>query len=128
VGGLVGHDAGEFGLFLGAKDQAAVDIEKAAGEGEGVDFVGVDDLDGEGHAGIGIADEVLAHAIDVFSDDGIVNHLGRAFDFLSELLAEGDFAFEGEEVDTFADVAIADGFDVFLGILGVHGILLLDRL
>jgi hypothetical protein len=44
------------------------------------------------------------------------------------LLAEGDFAFEGEEVDTFADVAIADGFDVFLGILGVHGILLLDRL
>jgi hypothetical protein len=75
VRNFVGHDAGEFGLFLGAKDQAAVNIEKAAGEGEGVDFVRVNDLDGEGHARIGVADKVLADAVDVFGDDGIVNHL-----------------------------------------------------
>jgi hypothetical protein len=32
------------------------------------------------------------------------------------------------EVDTLSDIAVADGFDIFLGVLGVHGILLCNRL
>jgi hypothetical protein len=123
---FVGHDAGEFGLFLGAEDQAAVDVEKASGEGEGVDFVGVDDLDGEGHAGVGVADEVLADTVDVFGDDGVIDELGGPLDFLGELLAEADFAFQGVQVYTLANAAVADGFDVFLGILGLDGFLLRD--
>ncbi len=125
---FVGHDAGEFGLFLGAEDQAAVDVEEAAGEGEGVDLVGVDHLDGEGHAGVGVADEVLADTVDVFGDDGVINELGGLLDFLGELLAEANFAFEGVQVDPFANAAVADGFDVFLGILGLDRLLLRDGL
>nr|QST87845.1 hypothetical protein [uncultured organism] len=125
---FVGHNAGEFRLFLGAENQAAIDVEKAARESESVDFVGVDDLDGKGHAGIGVADEILADAIDVFGDDGVVNELGGTLDFLGKPLPQGDFALEGVEVHALADVAVANGFDVFLGILGLDSVLLLDGL
>jgi hypothetical protein len=36
----------------------------------------------------------LPHAVDVFGDDGVVDELGGAFDFLRETLSEGDFLFE----------------------------------
>ena len=73
VRNFVSHNAGEFSFFGRAKDQAAVDIEKTAGKGEGVDFIGVDDFNGEGNAGVGIANEILADAVDVFDDDGVVD-------------------------------------------------------
>ncbi len=122
VGDFVGHDAGEFRLFIGAKNQAAVDVEKSARKREGVDFVGVNDLDGEGNFCVGIAHEILADAIDVFGDDGVVDKFGGAFDFLGELLAETDFVFDGVEINTLTDAAVANGLDVFLGILGGDGV------
>ncbi len=75
VGDFVGHNAGELGFFLGAQDQAAIDIEKPAGKSEGVDFVGIDDFDCKGNTGVGITDEILADAVDVFGDDGVVDQL-----------------------------------------------------
>ncbi len=128
MGNLVSHDARELRLFLSAEDQAAVHIKKAAGQRESVDFVGIDDFDGEGNARIGIAHQVLANAIDVFRNDGVVNELGGALNFLSQLLAEGDFAFERKKVNALANVTVTDGFDVFLGVLGSDGVLLRDRL
>ena len=124
----MGHDAGKFGFFLGAEDQAAIDVEEAAGESESVHFIGVDHFNSEGYFCVGIANKVLTDAIDVFGDDGVVNHFGGAFDFLGERLAEGDFAFEGIEIDALAEIAIANVVDVFLGILGVDGVLLGNRL
>ena len=124
----MGHDAGKLGFFLGAEDQAAIDVEEAAGKSESVHFIGVDHLDREGYFCVGVANKVLADAIDVFGDDGVVNHFGGALDFLGEMLAEGDFAFEGIEIDALAEVAIADVVDVFLGILGIDGVLLGNRL
>ena len=47
VGNLVGHDAGELGFLVAVGDEAGVDVEEAAGKSEGVDLVGIDDLDGE---------------------------------------------------------------------------------
>jgi len=35
------------------------------------------------------------------------------------LLAKGDFSLQRSKVHAFSDVAVADGLDVFLGILGV---------
>ncbi len=88
----------------------------------------IDDFDGEGNARIGIAHQVLANAIDVFRNYGVVNQLGGALNFLSQLLAEGDFAFKRKKVNAFAHVTVADGFDVFLRVLGSDGVLLRDRL
>ncbi len=128
VRNFVGHHAGEFGFFLRAEDQAAVDIEKSTRQCEGVDFVGIDHFDGEGHARIGIAHQVLPHAVHVFGDHRVIDQLGGALDFLRESLAEGDFVLQRIQIDAFADAAIANGFHVFLGVFGIDGILLLDRL
>src|ERR1035437_1175792 len=114
VGNLVGHDAGEFGFRFGLEDEARVDEEESAGKGEGVDFLGIQDLDGERHFGVRVADEILPDAVDVFGDDGVVNDLGLALHFLRQLLAECDFLFQGVEVQTFADVAVADFLGIFL--------------
>src|SRR5208282_2800376 len=125
---FVGHDAGEFGFFLGAQNEAAVDVKEATGKSESVHFVGVDDLDSEGNFCVGVADEILAYAVDVFSDDGIIDELGGTLDFLGELLAEADFALERIEIGSFAYVAVADGVNVILRVLGVHRVLLRNRL
>src|SRR5260370_723559 len=66
--------------------------------------------------------------IDVFRNDGVVNELRGALNFLIQLLAEGDFAFERKKVNALANVTVTDGFDVFLGVLGSDGVLLRDRL
>ena len=73
VGDFVGHHAGQFRLFLRAQNQSAVDVEKAAGQREGVHFVGINHLDGEGNFRIGVADQILPNAIHVFGDDWIVD-------------------------------------------------------
>jgi len=69
----------------------------------------------------------LANAIDVFSDDRIIDQFGRAFHFLGELFAETDFAFDGIEINAFADAAIADRVDILLGVLGFDGVRRSDR-
>src|SRR5580704_7594440 len=45
---FVPHHTRQFGLFVGAQNQAAVHIEKAAGQSKRVNFIRVDHLDGEG--------------------------------------------------------------------------------
>jgi len=73
---FVGHHSGELGFFLRAENQPAVDVEKAAGKGEGIHFVRVDYLYGEGHTRVGIANQILPNAVYVFGDDRVVHHLG----------------------------------------------------
>jgi len=91
VRNFVSHDAGEFGFFRSAKNEPAIDVEKASGRANGVHFIGVDDLNGEGDAGVGIADKILTDAIDLLDHDWIiVNQFGGALDFLGIVLADGD--------------------------------------
>jgi hypothetical protein len=47
-----------------------------------------------GNSCVGVANEILADAIELFGDDGVVDEFGGAFDFLCELLAEADFLFD----------------------------------
>jgi len=113
VRNFVGHDAGEFRFRVGLQHEARVDEEESAGKREGVDFFGIQHLDGKRHFGIRVPDEILPHAVDVFGDDWVVDDLGLALHFLRQLLAECDFLLQGVEVDTLADVAVTDFFGVF---------------
>ena len=108
------HHAGQFGFGIGLQDQAGVHEEESAGQREGVHFFGIEHLDGERNLGVGVADQVLAHAVDVFGDDRIVDDLGLALHFLRQLLAERDLLLERVEVHALADIAIADLVGIFL--------------
>ena len=129
VGGLVGHDAGKFGLFVSGHDEAGVDVEEAAGKGHGVDLVRVDDLDGEGDLAIGVLDDVLTDAVDVFDDDGVGDEVGGLLDLHRVGLADADLPVGGVPVAdaATADVAVAYGVDVIfaagldVGIKGFTG-------
>jgi len=47
---------------------------------------------------------------------------------LRQALAQADLALQRIEIDALANAAIADGFDVFLGVFGSNGIFLIDWL
>ena len=115
---LVRHDARDLGLVVGGEDESLVDVEEAAGQREGVDLVGVYDLDGEGDLGVRVEHDVLADAVYVLGDDGVVYELGLAVYFRGELSAEADFLVNaardlGDE-DALVDVALAYEPRVFL--------------
>ncbi len=129
VSDLVGHDARDFGFFIGGHDEAGVDIKEAAGESHGVDLVGVDDLDGEGDFAVGVFDDVLADAVDVLDDDGIGDEVGGLLDLHGVGLAVADLPVGGVPVAHAAtadvagsygvDIIFATGFDV--GVEGLAG-------
>ena len=52
-------------------------------------------------------------AVDVLGHDGIVDDLRLALHFLRHLLAQRDFFLDRVEVDTLADIAIADLIGIF---------------
>src|SRR5258708_32722480 len=113
VGDFVGHDAGQFRFFVGGQNQAGIYIEEPAGQREGVDLVGIDDLDGKGHFGVGIAHQVLPDAVYVFVDDRVLNQLYGLFNLHGILLAHANLFFDRIPVEP-ADLAVADGVDIFL--------------
>ena len=114
VGRFMGHYAGQFGFFIGIKNQAGIDVEEAAGQGHGVDFVRIDDLDGEGHLAVGVLDDVLPDAIDVFGDNRIGDEAGALLDLHGVTLAHLDFGVGRVPVahSAAADIAIAYRADV----------------
>ena len=123
VRNFVRHHAGQFGFVVGSENQTAVDVEESAGKRERVDFVGFDDFDREWNLRVGVPDEILADAVDVFVDRRIVDQLDLAFDFRGQLAAHRDLFFERDEVDAaLVDVAISDVVDI--GILRLFAFLL----
>jgi hypothetical protein len=113
---FVRQHARELGFVVGLQNEAGVDEHETAGQGEGVDFVGVDDLNAEWHLGIGVVRHVLHQAVDVLGDRGIVHHFGLAFGLLGHLFPQADLALDGVEVDPFADVAIPDLVGIVFGV------------
>jgi len=111
---LVGHHAGQFGLFVRCKDQSAINVKKASRQGESVDLVRVDDFDRERHLGVGVANQVLPNPVDVFVDDRVLHHAGGLFHHHGVLLAHLDFGFGGVPVAQTAlpYPAVANGVDV----------------
>src|SRR5205085_2392320 len=71
-----------------------------------------------GNLRVGVEDDVLADAVDVLGDDGVVDELGLVLDLGGELAAERDLlidpAGELRDEDALVDVALADQARVFL--------------
>ncbi len=119
VRNLMCHRGRELILFIGNLDQAGVYENVAAGQREGVEAVVFDDFERERNLGVGIARQVLSHAIDEFGNERVVDDLGLARDFGSELLAERHFLLDRIQVEALADVTVADQIGVALLALGV---------
>ncbi len=115
---LVRHHAGQLGFIVSSQNQAGVHVEESAGQSEGVDVVGIHDLDRERHLRIGVAHQVLAHAIDVLGDHRVLNHLRAGLDHHRVLLAHLDVGVDRVPVaQTLAGLthfAIADIVDIVL--------------
>ena len=94
VRNFVRHNSGHLSFVVGVNQDARVDEEEAARKCEGIDFIAVDHFDGERNFGVGITDQVLADAIHVLGDDGVIDDLRLTFDFLGHLLAEADLFFD----------------------------------
>ncbi len=105
---------GKFGFLVGIEDQARIDVEEAPWQGHGVDLVGVNDLDGEGHLAIGVLDDVLAHTVHVFGDGRVGDKAGTLLDLGGIHLAHLDLGVGRVPVAhaTAADIAIAHGINI----------------
>jgi hypothetical protein len=117
VGDLVRHYAGQFRFGIRFQNQPGVDEEESTRQGECIDILAVDHLNGERHLRIGIAHQILPNPVDILGDNRIVDDLGLPLHFLGELFAERDFFFDRVEVNAFTDVSIAD----LIGIQEGHG-------
>ena len=63
---FMGQHGGQFALAVQVGEQAAVDIDKATGQREGVDVGAVDHRKGKGRAGIvAVGHQALAHPVHV---------------------------------------------------------------
>src|SRR5205823_6226608 len=82
--------------------------------GKGVDGWILEHFNREWNLRIGVPDEILADAIDILRDDGVVDEFRLALDLLRELLTEGDFLLERIEIDLSADIAVANSVRIFL--------------
>ena len=108
------HHARQLSFVIGGQNQPRVDVEKSARQREGVDLVGVDDLDGEGHLGIGVAHQVLADAVHILRDHRIGNQFRGVLNLLRILPAHGNLLVQRVPVPCTASathVAVADRVD-----------------
>jgi len=91
---LMRHHSRQLGFIVGLENQAGVYKEKPAGQGEGVDLLGIQHLDRERYLGVGVAHQVLAEAVDVFGNYRIVDDLSLPLDLLRQLLSDRYLLFE----------------------------------
>jgi hypothetical protein len=115
VGDLVGNERGEFGFVVEIRDEAFVDIEEAAGQGEDSAIERVDDLHGEGDFGIGMARKVLGETGHITGDFRVRDEGRATIDDGGHGSAHIALSFERVDVGAVGDVALADAIDVVLG-------------
>ena len=68
VSDFVRHHAREFGFVVGGENQTFINVEKSAGQGEGIHFVAVNNFNSEGNFRVRVQHDVLTYAVDVFGD------------------------------------------------------------
>ena len=91
---LMRHHAGEFGFAVNCQDQSAIHVQVAAGKGENLGVLRIDDLDGDGHLRVGVAGEFLAEAVYVIADAQIGNEFGMPVNALGQRIAQSLLFFE----------------------------------
>ncbi len=91
---LVGHDAGELVLGRCRFNQAAIDIDEPAGQGEGVNLGCIDHFKGIGDVfAAALLYERLAQSIDVFDDRGVFDEADVLFNCPGGTTPELDLVF-----------------------------------
>src|SRR5438270_5062623 len=107
---LVRHYAGELSFFVSRKDKAGVYVEEASRKSKGVYFVRIDYFDRERHLRVGVAHQVLANTIHVFSDHWVLHQLHAGLHLLGIFFAHADFTFERVPIAhaAAANFAVAD--------------------
>src|SRR5262249_52737131 len=90
VGDLVRHRPGQLGFALGCLDQSRVNKDESPRQGKRVQLLAFYDLEGEGDGRVGVADQILAQAVDVLADDRVVEQLALFANLLGQLAAHGD--------------------------------------
>ena len=117
VADFVRHGAGQLSFGFGHPDQPGIDENIAARQREGIDGVVLDDLEADWDLGVGVARQVLAEAIDVLANDGIVYHLGLPLDFDGQLLTHSHLFVDRVEIHALAHIAIADLVGILLFVI-----------
>src|SRR5262249_35082609 len=113
MGDLVRHDTGEFSLVISGQNQTTVDVEKTARQSEGIDFIGLDDLDCKRNSSVRVANNILTYPVYIFIDDGIFQEPLFLLNLLRKITAQCYFLIDGDKVDTaFVDIAGSNVFDV----------------
>ena len=103
---FVRHHSREFRFLIRVQDQAAVDVEKSARQRERIHHVRIDHLDCERHLRVGVAHQVLPHAVHVFRDHRVVDEFRALLDFLGQLLAQRDVVFERIQLEAVAHLRL----------------------
>ena len=120
VSNLMRHDAGHFGFFVRGQNQPGVHVEESAGQGHRVDHVGINDLDGERHLRVRVANQILSDAVHVLGNDGIVDQFDLGLDLLGILAPARDLSLNGVPVAYAASathVAVPDC--IYVGLAAV---------
>ena len=98
VADLMGQDPRQLGLVVQVGQQAPVDVDEAPGGGEGVDVGAVDHGEGEGQLRpVAVLDQLLAHAVHIGLQLGVVVTAPLFHDLLVHLLADGDLPALGHD-------------------------------
>src|SRR6516164_8037308 len=114
MGYLMCHDGRQLRLALSGQYQPAVHVEESARQGERIDLVAVDDLDGERHPRIRVAYQILADTIHVGVDFRISHELRSCFYLLRQVLTNRNLALQRVKVQPGSNVAMSDEVDVVL--------------
>src|ERR1700751_249945 len=114
---LMCHHASQFRFLVRCEDQTGIHIEEPARQGEGIDLIGVDDLDRERNLRIRIALNILAHPVNILGDHRILNQLNGRLYLLGILPTQGDLFLDAIPVANAGlatYVAVANSVDIRL--------------
>ncbi len=113
------HHARQFGLLVRVQNQAAVDVEKSARQRKRIHHVRIDNLNCKRNLGVGIAHQVLTHAVHVLIHHRVVDEFRLLLDLGRKLLAQRNLMFQRIEIQPVPHVTISNRVDVGLG-TGLH--------
>src|SRR5207253_10378145 len=94
------------------ENQTGTDVKESTGKRKGIHVVVINNLDGESHLRIRVADQILSQTIYILGDNQIVNHLGLGFDLLRNLFAQSNLLLKAIPIAHSlgaTHVTIADG-------------------
>ena len=106
VGDLMGHGGCQLILFAGQFDESRVNKHESSGQGECVRGLPLHHLKAERDHRIGIAHQVLPHAVDEPRGHRIFHHFRLELNLVGELLSQCNLFLQRVKVDAVVDLPI----------------------